>query len=159
MLIGAFGPPPRFRSNKITRRCERFLFAPIDPYDSWTAYGTSKLALIHAALELPRRYPTLRAYALHPGSVFSHIADRGLEERRVLSAVRHAFAPLERRMLLSPDQGAQTSLHCATAADLPGGYYRGCAPAPPSREAQDGIVAARLWDETAAWVAALPSSR
>ena len=137
----------------------QFLFAPIDPYDSWTAYGTSKLALVHAAVELARRHPTLRAYAVHPGSVFSHIADRGLEERRVLSAVRHAFAPVERRLLLSPDQGAQTSLHCATAPGLPSGYYRGCAPASPSREVQDAIVAARLWDETAAWVAALPSVR
>ncbi len=136
-----------------------YLFAPIDPYDSWTAYGTSKLALIHSAAELARRYPALRAYALHPGSVFSHIADRGLEERPVLSTVRRAFAPIERRLLLSPDQGAQTTLHCATAPDLPSGYYRACAPAACSRDAQDRAVATRLWDDTAAWVGTLPSMR
>ena len=136
-----------------------YLFAPIDPYDSWTAYGTSKLALVHATGELAQRHPSLRAYALHPGSVFSHIADRGLEERRVLSAVRHAFAPVERRLLLSPEQGAQTTLHCATAPGLPSGYYRACALAAPSRDAEDRAVAARLWEETAKWVAALPSER
>jgi NAD(P)-dependent dehydrogenase (short-subunit alcohol dehydrogenase family) len=128
------------------------LFAPVTPYDSWTAYGVSKLGLVHAAAELPRRYPELRGYALHPGAVFSHIADRGLEERRLLATVRRGLAPVERRLLLSPYQGAQTSLHCATAPGLPSGYYRACAPATPSREGQDRRAAARLWDRTREWI-------
>ena len=130
-----------------------FLFAPVSPYDSWVAYGTSKLALIHAATELTRR-GAVAAYSLHPGSVYTHIADRGLAGHRILSAARALAAPLERRVLLSPEQGAQTSVHCATAAELAPGYYRNCRPAEPSADAQDGAAAARLWDQTAEWLAA-----
>jgi hypothetical protein len=57
-------------------------------------------------------------------------------------------------MLLSPTDGAQTSLHCATAADLPSGYYRDCRAAEPSAEAADVSAAARLWAETTEWLAA-----
>ena len=128
------------------------MFDGVDPYDSWIAYGVSKLALVHAAAELARRYPGVRGYAVHPGAVFSHIADRGLEERRVLSSVRRVFAPLERRLLLSPDQGAQTSLHCATRRELTSGYYRACARAASSRDSQDRRAGSRLWDVTERWV-------
>ena len=129
-----------------------FLFAPRTPYNSWDAYGLSKLALVHATNEIDRRFPGVRAYSLHPGSVYSHIADRGLEGHRVIGALRRVAAPIERRMLLSPADGAQTSLHCATAADLPSGYYRDCRSAEPSPEAGDADVARRLWVETQAWV-------
>jgi NAD(P)-dependent dehydrogenase (short-subunit alcohol dehydrogenase family) len=131
------------------------LFAPLSPYDSWVAYGTSKLALVHHAAELGRRHPGVLAVSLHPGSVYTHIADRGLEGHRVLSALRRAFAPLERRALLSPEQGARTTVHCVTAEVEPGGYYTRSALTAPSTDAQDAAVAARLWDETAAWISAL----
>ena len=91
--------------------------------------------------------------SLHPGSVYTHIADRGLEEHRVLSALRKVFAPFERRALLSPEKGAQTSVHCVTADDLvPGGYYVRSALTTPSPDAQDEAVAARLWEQTEAWL-------
>jgi NAD(P)-dependent dehydrogenase (short-subunit alcohol dehydrogenase family) len=133
-----------------------FLFAPLTPYHSWDAYGLSKLALVHASNEIARRYASsnVRSYSLHPGSVYTHIADRGLENQRVISVLRRALAPIEARTLLSPAQGAQTSLHCATAPALPAGYYRNCAIAKPSDDAVDGAVAARLWDDTVGWLAA-----
>ena len=133
-----------------------FLFRPLEPYSSWDAYGLSKLALIHAMNELGARAAedNVRAYSLHPGSVYSHIADRGLEGHRVIGAVRRVAAPIERRMLLSPEDGAQTSLHCATAPGLPSGYYRDCRPAEPSAETLDREVSRRIWDETADWLAA-----
>jgi NAD(P)-dependent dehydrogenase (short-subunit alcohol dehydrogenase family) len=134
-----------------------FLFAPLEPYNSWDAYGSAKLALVHASNEIAERFAAshVRAYSLHPGSVYSHIADRGLEGHRALGAARRLLAPLEARMLLSPEQGAQTTLHCATAPDLPSGYYRACAAAQPSEEAADRAAAARLWDETQRWLAGL----
>jgi retinol dehydrogenase-12 len=134
-----------------------FLFKPLEPYHSWDAYGLSKLALVHASYQLAAREAEsgVRAYTLHPGSVFSHIADKGLEESRLLGGLRKVFAPVESRMLLSPEQGAQTTLHCATAPDLPSGYYRACAPADPSAEAHDTAVGARLWDETQTWIETL----
>ena len=135
------------------------LFGPIEPYHSWTAYGASKLALIHHAFELDRRYSAVRGYALHPGEVYSTIADKGLANAPVLARMRKALAPLERRVLMSTTEGAQTTVHCASAPGLAGGrYFRHCAPAEPSPEAADRAVSARLWDRTAAWIAAQPSA-
>jgi NAD(P)-dependent dehydrogenase (short-subunit alcohol dehydrogenase family) len=134
----------------------QFLFEPLTPYKSWDAYGLSKLALVHAANEITRRYDApVCGYSVHPGSVYTHIADRGLEGHRVLGAARRLFAPIERRSLKSPGQGARTSVHCATAPDLAPGYYRSGAPAEASPEAADHKAAARLWDETAEWVHSL----
>jgi NAD(P)-dependent dehydrogenase (short-subunit alcohol dehydrogenase family) len=131
-----------------------FLFAPLTPYNSWNAYGQSKLALVHAASQLTDRYAEdhVRGYAVHPGSVYSNIADRGLEGHRVISAARRLLAPIESRMLASPEDGAQTSVFCATAPDLAAGYYQDCQATEPSDEAKDAAVAARLWDDTARWV-------
>jgi NAD(P)-dependent dehydrogenase (short-subunit alcohol dehydrogenase family) len=130
------------------------LFQPRTPYDSWNAYGASKLALVHHAFELQRRCAPVQAYAVHPGVVYTHIADRGLEERRFVSALRRALAPLERRLLRSPEQGAQTTVLCASAPGLPGGtYYRGCVETAPSVEALDEQAGARLWDATQEWLA------
>lgn len=131
-----------------------WLFSGVTPYDSWAAYGTSKLALVHEAAEISRRYGSLgvQGYSLHPGSVYTHVADRGLETAPVLARLRKLAAPLERRTLLTPAQGARTTVHCATSADaVPGGYHARSAPADPSPEALDADVARRLWDETSTW--------
>jgi hypothetical protein len=69
------------------------------------------------------------------------------------------LAPLERRALLTPEQGAQTTLHCVVTPDLvPGGYYQRCEPAEPSADAQDRATAKELWDCTAAWLEGLPAA-
>jgi NAD(P)-dependent dehydrogenase (short-subunit alcohol dehydrogenase family) len=131
----------------------------LDAYDSWVAYGTSKLALMHLMTELHRQHPRVLTASLHPGSVYTHIADRGLEEKRLLSRVRRVLAPLERRALLSPDEGAQTTLHCVTAPDLvAGGYYQRCAVAEPSADAQDADAARELWERTLSWLDELPGT-
>jgi hypothetical protein len=68
--------------------------------------------------------------------------------------VRKVLAPIEARLLLSPEQGAQTTLHCATAAGLVGGgYFVNCTERKPCDEAQNAAVAERLWNETWAAVA------
>lgn len=124
------------------------LFAPHVPYDSWVAYGASKLAMVHMAFELERRFGAegLHGYVLHPGAVFTNVADTGLAGHTVLARVRGWLAPLERWFLLTPAEGAQTSLHCATHPALPGGrYYTACAPGRVSPEADDAAVAAHLW--------------
>lgn len=135
------------------------LFGPLQPYNSWVAYGTSKLALVHATRELQRRYATssnISAYCLHPGAVFTNIADKGLSGNPVLEAVRKVMAPIERFFLLTPEEGAQTQIHCATHAGLTGGlYYQKCTVSPSSTESQDAAVAARLWETTSDWVKTL----
>jgi len=131
------------------------MFDGVDPYDSWTAYGTSKLALVHDAAELYRRHGDdgLRAVSLHPGSVYTHIADRGLATSPVLGRLRALAAPLERRVLMTPEQGAQTTLHCVADPEARHGYFRGCAPEEPSSEALDVVASQRLWDRADAWLA------
>jgi NAD(P)-dependent dehydrogenase (short-subunit alcohol dehydrogenase family) len=130
------------------------LFEGVRPYDSWAAYGTSKLALVHDAAELHRRHGDagLRAMSLHPGSVFTHIADRGLATSPVLGRIRALAAPIERRVLLTPEQGAQTTLHCVADPEVRHGYFRGCAPAEPAADALDVVAARRLWDRTESWL-------
>jgi NAD(P)-dependent dehydrogenase (short-subunit alcohol dehydrogenase family) len=127
----------------------------LQPYNSWVAYGTSKLALVHATRELQRRYAAdgVQAYCLHPGAVLTRIADKGLAGQTLLAAVRRAFAPVEAFFLLTPDEGAQTQIHCATRPGLVGGlYYRDCQPTQASTESGDATVASQLWDETQAWL-------
>jgi retinol dehydrogenase-12 len=134
------------------------LFEQTRPYNSWNAYGSSKLALIHMANELQRRYAAnsnLRAYSLHPGSVFTHVADKGLEGTGFVEKLRSALAPVEAFFLKTPFEGAQTQIHCATWPRLQGGlYYEDCNPREPSEDASDTDVAARLWDATLRWIEA-----
>ena len=129
----------------------------LTPYDSWTAYGTSKLALVHEAREIERRYGErgLHGYSVHPGSVHTKIADRGLETAPMLGRLRKLAAPLERRALRSPADGARTVVFCATSPQAePGGYHRSSAPSTPSDDAQDEEAGRILWDNTSRWVRA-----
>lgn len=130
--------------------------ASLQPYNSWVAYGTSKLALVHATREMQRRYADdhVQAYCLHPGAVLTRIADKGLAGQHALATLRRLFAPVEAFFLLTPEEGAQTQIHCATQPGLAGGlYYRNCQPVPASKEADDAVAAVRLWDETQDWLA------
>jgi NAD(P)-dependent dehydrogenase (short-subunit alcohol dehydrogenase family) len=132
------------------------LFGTTRPYNSWEAYGNSKLALMHMTGELQRRYAEkshLQAYCLHPGSVFTNVADRGLEGAGVIEKVRNALSPVEAFFLKTPEEGAQTQIHCATYPRLAGGlYYAECQPAETRKDARDTGVAARLWADTQSWV-------
>lgn len=134
------------------------LFAPIQPFHSWTAYGQSKLGLVHTAFEIQRRFAecNLQGFALHPGSIHTNISDKGLATRPLLRILRQWFSPLEALVLLTPEQGAQTQILCATAPGLKGGiYYERCAPADCSEELDDLAAAQRLWQETETWVQSL----
>jgi len=132
-----------------------WLDGDVEPYDSWDAYGTSKLALVHEAAEIERRYVDrgLHGYSLHPGAVYTKVADHGLATAPVLGRLRRLLAPIERRTLTSPDVGARTSVFCATSADaVPGGYHLRSAPADASPEVADAQAAAALWERTTEWV-------
>ncbi|MGB5266473.1 MAG: SDR family NAD(P)-dependent oxidoreductase [Polyangiales bacterium] len=132
------------------------MFEATRPYSSWNAYGNSKLALMHMTSELQRRYADrshLQAYCLHPGSVFTRVADKGLEGTGVIEKVRSAMAPIEAFLLKTPDEGAQTQIHCVSHPGLRGDvYFAECEAREPGEDARDAEVAGRLWERTLAWI-------
>jgi retinol dehydrogenase-12 len=109
------------------------------------AYAVSKLCNVLFSAELARRVAGtgVTTYALHPGVVASDIW------RRVPWPVR----PLVTRRMLSVDEGAATSLYCATAPEVAqdsGLFYDKCAQRPASAVATAELGAA-LWDRSVAW--------
>lgn len=139
-----------------TKGTNQQLFVGAQPYNSWVAYGLSKLALIHNAFEIQRRFSShhnLKSVALHPGSIASNIAHRGLDGHPLLQIFRRVFAPIERLILLTSEEGAQTQIHCATSPDLHGGeYYERCRPSLASADTKDKSVSERLWNDTQSWL-------
>ena len=132
------------------------MFETTRPYSSWNAYGNSKLALMHMTSEIQRRYANrshLQAYCLHPGAVFTRVADKGLEGTGLIEKVRGAMSPIEAFFLKTPDEGAQTQIHCATHPALEGDvYFTECQPTQTGEDARDAEVAGRLWESTLAWI-------
>jgi len=108
-------------------------------------YAVSKLCNVLFSQELARRLAGtgVTSYALHPGVVASDIW------RRVPRPVR----PLVTRRMLTVEQGARTSLYCATAPDAvltSGAYYDDCAERAPSPVATPEL-AGRLWQHSQEW--------
>jgi NAD(P)-dependent dehydrogenase (short-subunit alcohol dehydrogenase family) len=110
-------------------------------------YAVSKLCNVLFSQELARRTAGtgVTSYALHPGVVASDIW------RRVPWPVR----PLMTRRMLTVDEGAATSLYCATSPDVAqdsGKFYDKCAERAPSRVATPEL-AAELWKRSEEWTA------
>jgi retinol dehydrogenase 12 len=107
-------------------------------------YAVSKLCNVLFSQELARRETGVTSYVLHPGVVASDIW------RRVPWPVR----PLVTRRMLTVEQGARTSVYCATAPELAGvsgRFYDGCAEREPSPVATPDL-ARQLWEHSADWV-------
>jgi NAD(P)-dependent dehydrogenase (short-subunit alcohol dehydrogenase family) len=109
-------------------------------------YAVSKLANVLHAQELARRLDGtgVTTYSLHPGEVASDIW------RRLPWPVR----PLMTRNLLSPADGAQTSLYCATSPDIAaqsGHYYDNCRQKEASAVATPEL-GSELWDRSSEWI-------
>jgi NAD(P)-dependent dehydrogenase (short-subunit alcohol dehydrogenase family) len=111
-------------------------------------YAVSKLANLLHAQELARRLDGdgVSTYALHPGVIASDIW------RQVPAPVR-ALMKLRMR---TPEQGAQTSLYCATSPDVAGetGQYYEDSRRKPTGPGATPELAAELWDHSSAWVQA-----
>jgi retinol dehydrogenase 12 len=111
-------------------------------------YAVSKLCNVLFSQELARRTAGngVHSYALHPGVVASDIW------RRVPWPVR----PIVTRNMLSVEQGAATSLYCATSPEVAsqsGLFYQSCALREPSPVATPEL-GAELWERSEAWTAA-----
>lgn len=112
-------------------------------------YEVSKLANVLFTAELDKRLKDVdvSTYSLHPGVVATDIWRR----------VPWPFDKLAHLFMISPEEGAQTTLHCATdpdAFDQSGLYWDQCEPKKPSSLARDADLAEELWERSIEWTGA-----
>jgi NAD(P)-dependent dehydrogenase (short-subunit alcohol dehydrogenase family) len=105
---------------------------PLDPtnphlngsYDPWRAYGQSKLAGVHFALELDRRFRAAgvpaRSIVVHPGFANTDLQARSVRETGGGRSQRFFHAGVQ-RLGMTPAQGALTLLRAATDPNAVGG--------------------------------------
>ncbi|WKD51664.1 SDR family NAD(P)-dependent oxidoreductase [Microbulbifer spongiae] len=93
----------------VSKKCE------VNPsqYRMDHVYGGSKLGNLWQVLELVRRYPSLQAFAVHPGVILSGFGGG------IPKGFRHWLAS---KILISEKQGAQAAL-IAASQDIPNGTY------------------------------------
>ena len=123
-------------------------------YNSWRAYGQSKLANLLFTLELQRRLSetdtVVRAVAAHPGWAATNL------QSHTGSRLQNGAMAIANRLIAQGDEmGALPTLYAATQ-DIPGGTYigpdgfkEGCGhPTIVGRSsaASDGDAARRLWE-------------
>jgi retinol dehydrogenase 12 len=114
------------------------------PYNALRGYNRSKLALILFTRVLARRLEGTRVVinALHPGAVRPGGQGRGG------SALLQALL----WFMLTPEEGARTSLYLAAApeaAEMSGSYFVKCPPAPVAPRATNDMLAERVWTASA----------
>ena len=132
------------------------------PYDKWVAYGQSKSANALFALALDARGQAhgVRAFSAHPGAIITELV-RSLPEAEL--AAIHASNAGE--VYKNVEQGAATSIWCATSSQLDGkgGVY--CEDADIAQAvsiddqgktgvrpwAMDSSLAERLWLKSEGW--------
>jgi retinol dehydrogenase-12 len=110
-------------------------------------YGVSKLANVLHAQELARRLADtgVTTYSLHPGAVASD----------VWRSIPWPIRPLIKLAMRSPQEGAKTSVYCATSAEVAaqtGLYYQDCREKIPGDDATPEL-GAELWKRSEGWVA------
>ncbi len=110
------------------------------------AYEVSKLANVLFTVELARRLEGsgVTTYALHPGVVASDVWRR----------IPWPFRSLAKLFMISNEQGAQTSLYCATSPEAgqeTGLFYDKSRTKTPSPVSQDVPLAAELWAKSEEW--------
>ena len=116
-------------------------------YTAMGEYATSKLANVLFTQELARRLDGtgVTTYALHPGAIASDIWSR---------RIPGPIASIVKIFMRSTDDGAKTSVWCATAPELAnetGKYYDDCKEKEPNKAATPEL-GAELWRRSEEWV-------
>jgi NAD(P)-dependent dehydrogenase (short-subunit alcohol dehydrogenase family) len=128
------------------------LRAPTKTPTGLREYSVSKLANVLFTKELARKLEgtTVTTYAVHPGVVATDVWRK----------IPGPFRWLMKRFMISPQQGAHSSLHAATAPELAaetGRYYHADGKEKrPAKLADDVELAHLLWQRSAEWTG-LPS--
>ncbi|MCA8898006.1 MAG: SDR family NAD(P)-dependent oxidoreductase [Hyphomonas sp.] len=123
------------------------------PYDKWEAYGQAKTACALFALAVDRRGRDIgiRAYSVHPGGIFTPLQRHLTDEEMVAlgwKAADGTIPPAVQAMFKTPEQGASTSVWCATdprLSDRGGVYCENCDIAPLATEES------QRWEHVRAW--------
>jgi len=123
------------------------LRAPTRTRAGFAEYCDSKLANVLFARALARRLEGtgVTTYALHPGVVASDIW------RRVPQPLRWIML----QFMITNEEGARTSLYCATSAEVAGHsgrYYDALREKKAARLARDDALGEELWRQSAQWV-------
>jgi NAD(P)-dependent dehydrogenase (short-subunit alcohol dehydrogenase family) len=109
-------------------------------------YCHTKLMNILFTRALARRLPEhVTANALHPGTIRSGFAQ---DEKSLFGWL----VRMSRLFLITPEEGAETTLHLATSPDVEGvtgRYFAKSREKSPSKRARDDDVAEQLWARTA----------
>jgi retinol dehydrogenase 12 len=131
-------------SSELHRRAQRIDFDKLHRrtglFGVVADYGVSKLANILFAHRLAHVHPEWRTYSLHPGSV----------DTKIFPAFSKPFLG----DLLTPSEGARTSVWCATSDDVThqsGLYYSNMRVREPSSAAQNDDLATELWQRSEEW--------
>ena len=116
-------------------------------YSPWPAYGQSKTANILFTVELERRLGAkgVHAFSVHPGVVTTDLFRHLSEDENATLHRRMAKGGLFEK---NPQQGAATSVYCATDAALlaqGGAYCEDSHVSTAGAHATDPDIAARLW--------------
>jgi NAD(P)-dependent dehydrogenase (short-subunit alcohol dehydrogenase family) len=111
-------------------------------------YGVSKLANVLFSAELARRLQGsgVTTYSLHPGVVASDI----------WRSIPQPFRFFAKLGMITPEEGAKTTLHCATSATCAGEtglYYDKQTARAASKLGNDPELARTLWAQSEAWLA------
>lgn len=109
-------------------------------------YTVSKLCNVLHAKSLAKRLEGsgVTTYSLHPGVVASDVWRK----------VPWPFRSLMKLFMISNEDGAKTSLYCATSPEVAahsGRYYDECREQEPSKLALDAELAEQLWQRSEAW--------
>jgi len=117
-------------------------------FDSWQAYGQSKLANILFSREFSRRHAKsgITTYSVHPGAVSTNLG------RYYQNKIPSFLLPVTDKVKLflkTAEGGAQTTIFCAVEPSLAGEtgkYYADCARLGTSPAATDDKQAKKLWE-------------
>jgi len=123
-------------------------------YSKWGAYCQSKLANVMFSYELSRKLQNsgITVNALHPGVVATELGRYlfpSLTSEEEIPWWSKPLLSVATSFLLTPEQGAQTSIYLASSPDVTGvtgKYYDSCKPKTSSNKSYDLEKQKKLWD-------------
>lgn len=119
--------------------------------NTWTRYGQSKLANALFARELAKRYPEIKAVAVHPGGVDTNLLLPFAESLGIFNA---AATMVVRPFLKTVEMGARNQVWATVSKDVENGEWyvpvgiKGTRKVRGTDLARDDNLASKLWEWT-----------